>query len=344
MKIGVGLSGGVDSTVTASILLEAGHQVQGFTMLLMPGVEEAVEKGAAVAKKLGIQHHILDLRKQFQQLILSYFVDSYASGRTPSPCVRCNRLVKFGLLWEAMREKGCEAMATGHYARILFENNQPNLLRGTDRKKDQSYFLAQLTSKQLEHTLFPLGDMLKSDIKAKALELALIPESEGESQDLCFLPDGSFADFVAARKPELLQEGWIVDESGKQLGRHTGAFKYTVGQRRGLGLGGGPWFVKHVNMETNTVVVGHQDAVSQHKVLLSSTNWLPQEPPTDAFFQVKAQLRYLMTPKDAILICKGNGYAELDFLEPVPSVPAGQLAAAYQDERVIAGGWIESFI
>ena len=194
MKIGVGISGGVDSAVTASRLLAQEHEVIGFTMALCPSshTDETIGKAAQVAKKLGIEHVVLDFTASFRQEILDYFVGEYAIGRTPSPCVRCNRRIKFGIMQQAILDHGCDCMATGHYARIKRQDDRLQLLRGLDPVKDQSYFLAQLTQEQLAKACFPLGELQKSEVKEQGATLGLVPKSQSESQDLCFLPDGDF--------------------------------------------------------------------------------------------------------------------------------------------------------
>ena len=339
MRIGIGISGGVDSAVSASRLLAQGHEVVGFTMVLCPSshTDETVEKAAQVAKKLGIEHVVLDFSTSFQQEILDYFVGEYAIGHTPSPCVRCNRRIKFGIMQKAILDHGCDRMATGHYARLAQSGNGIQLLRGVDPIKDQSYFLAQLTQEQLSKAYFPLGDSLKAEVKAEGASLGLVPQSQSESQDLCFLPNGEFASFVAKARPDLVKPGWIIDTQGKRLGQHTGAFQYTIGQRRGLGLGGGPWFVVAIDMQANTVTIGHQEELFCHEIAIDGLNWLvpPQEE-----LPVQVQLRYRMRPVNAILTTTGPSTATLAFSEGAPLAPSGQLAVAYQGNQVLASGWI----
>lgn len=339
MRIGVGISGGVDSAVAASRLLAQGHQVIGFTMLLRPGLHAAqtIEKARLVAQKLGISHVVLDFTSGFQKEILDYFISEYASGHTPSPCVRCNRRIKFGIMQQAILDHGCDCMATGHYARIAKTGNIIRLLRGLDPIKDQSYFLAQLTQEQLSKACFPLGEFQKSAVKEQGAMLGLVPKSQSESQDLCFLPNGEFASFVTKARPDLVRPGWIVDTHGKRLGQHTGAFQYTIGQRRGLGLGGGPWFVIKTDMATNTVTIGHQEELTCNEISIDGLNWLvlPQQK-----LAVQVQLRYRMRPVNAILTTTSPTTANLAFPDGAPLAPPGQLAVAYQGEQVIASGWI----
>ncbi len=338
--VGIGLSGGVDSAAACLSLLESGCEVTGFTMLLNNSGAATVEKGAAVAQALGVPHVVLDLREEFERLILQRFVDDYASGLTPSPCVVCNALFKFGALWQAVEAHGCGRLATGHYARTELIDGRQTLLRGHDRRKDQSYFLAQLTREQLSHAVFPLGDCEKSDIKEKIHHLGIVPRSEGESQDLCFLPQGDFSTFVAARRPDLVKDGPVVDFAGHLLGHHHGAFQFTPGQRRGLGLGGGPWFVAQTDVKRNVVTVAHADEMVCRELTLRGMNWLADEPAVGEPLETTVQIRYLMTPRAAMLIRESNGTARVRFHEPIMAAPPGQLAVAYNGEQVVASGWI----
>ena len=332
--VGVGLSGGADSAAAAMILLENGYDVVGYTMLTMDDSAATIEKAAAVAAKLGIEHRTVDLRESFKCNILDALVEGYANGLTPSPCVVCNRKLKFGALRERMLADGCDFAATGHYAQLTRdEAGCIQLRRGLDRTKDQSYFLAQLTRDQLDTVIFPLGGRLKRDLKEMVKELGIVPKEETESQDLCFVPNGGIGDFVAARRPDLLHDGWIVDLTGKRLGRHNGAFQYTPGQRRGLGLGGGPWFVVRTEMKTNTVVVGHREELGVTTLRVNSMNWLidPQWPVTCV-----AQVRYLMKPREATVHPDGT----VTFTEPLEAAPPGQLCVFYDGDLVLGSGWI----
>ena len=332
--VGIGMSGGTDSTAAAQLLLEAGYDVVGYTMLTTDDSEAVVAKAAAVADKLGIEHRTVDLCDSFKCNILDALVEGYANGLTPSPCVICNRKLKFGALRERMLADGCDFAATGHYARLTRDDaGHIQLRRGIDKTKDQSYFLAQLTVGQLETVLFPLGDHLKTDLKEKVKSLGLVPKEEAESQDLCFVPNGGIGNFVAERRPALRHDGWIVDPTGRRLGRHDGAFQYTPGQRRGLGLGGGPWFVIRTDMTTNTVVVGHREELGVTALHVNGMNWLiePQWP-----VRCVAQVRYLMKPREATVHPDGT----VEFTEPLEAAPPGQLCVFYDGDIVLGSGWI----
>ena len=332
--VGIGMSGGTDSTAAAMLLLEAGYDVVGYTMLTTDDSEAVVAKATAVADKLGIEHRTVDLRDSFKCNVLDALVEGYANGLTPSPCVICNRKLKFGALRERMLADGCDFAATGHYARLMRDDaGHIQLRRGIDKTKDQSYFLAQLTSEQLETVVFPLGDRLKGELKEKVKSLGLVPKEEAESQDLCFVPNGGIGDFVAERRPALRHDGWIVDPTGRRLGRHDGAFQYTPGQRRGLGLGGGPWFVIRTDMATNTVVVGHREELGVTTLRVNGMNWLiePRWPVVCV-----AQVRYLMKPREATVHPDGT----VTFTEPLEAAPPGQLCVFYDGDIVLGSGWI----
>jgi len=343
--VGIGMSGGTDSSLSAYLLAEQGCEVRGFTLRMWhePSTKFSdahVERARGVAAKLGIAHRVVDIGPEFLARIVAPFVAEYAHGRTPSPCVCCNMQVKFGLMLDLAREDGCSALATGHYVRTFTKpSGRIGLHRGVDGTKDQSYFLAGLTQDQLAHARFPLGEMEKKVVKAKAAELGLVPPSQGESQDLCFVPDGDCAAFLARQRPDLGRPGRIVSLEGEDLGTHDGAFHYTIGQRRGLGLSGGPWYVVRTDVARNLVVVGQRSDLMAQEVRLSGFNWVGVAPVQE--LRVVAQLRYNMRPVPAQLRMTGETTAVLDFAEPVSAVTPGQFAVAYLDDEVAGGGWIE---
>jgi tRNA-specific 2-thiouridylase len=339
------MSGGVDSSLTACLLQDAGHEVVGMTMRLWgaasPEADEPhIQNARAVAEKLGIEHVVLNLQEPFSELVTGPFVKSYLSGETPSPCVRCNRRIKFGAMAEQAKALGCEAMATGHYVRIVDDDGRRLIRRAVDTTKDQSYFLFYLTQEQLEFAHFPLGEMFKKDVKAMADRLGLVPKERDESQDLCFIPDGDYVAYVNRNCPGAAKSGRIVDTSGAVLGQHDGFFRYTIGQRKGLGLGGGPWYVVRLDSETNTVVVGRREDVMSNHVLLHDVNWLRTPLAEGEAIDVVAQVRFSMQPVPAQVIQLSDGRAEVVLKRDVSAVTPGQAAVFYRDDCVLGGGWI----
>lgn len=343
--VGIGMSGGTDSSLAAYLLAEQGCEVRGFTLRLWhePSTKSSdahIERARQVAAKLGIAHRVVDLSEEFLARIVTPFVEEYASGRTPSPCIRCNMRVKFGLMLELARQDGCSALATGHYVRTVpLPSGRIGLRRGADGTKDQSYFLAGLSQEQLAQARFPLGEMAKSEVKVRADALGLIPHSQAESQDLCFIPDGDCAAFLCRRRPDLVRPGRIVDLAGKTLGTHQGAFRYTIGQRRGIGLGGGPWYVVRTDLARNLVVIGQREDLLAREVRLSGFNWVGVAPVGE--LAVQAQLRYNMKPVPACLRMASETDGTLVFDAPVSAVTPGQFAVAYHADEVVGGGWIE---
>jgi len=345
--VAVGMSGGTDSTMAAYRLREQGCQVVGITMRLWHepssrSSEAHIERAAQVAQALGIRHEVADLREAFRERVVAPFMAAYRAGLTPSPCVRCNALVKFGLMLDCATALGCERLATGHYARVqTAADGRIRLLRGADPAKDQSYFLAGLRQEQLARAVFPLGDLTKREVAAEGRRLGLLPHHLAESQDLCFIPDGDYVAFLRRQCPDLLPgDGDIVDTQGHVRGRHHGAYGFTVGQRRGLGLGGGPWYVVRTEACTNRVVVGTRLEASAREVLLGDVNWVCHPPPPGTRFTALAQVRYAMDPAPVTVEVLAAGGARLSFAAPVHAVTPGQFAVICTEDEVLAGGWI----
>jgi len=334
--IGIALSGGVDSATAAALLLEQGFAVQGFFMLLLPESEEQVGKAQAVAEQLGISLHLVDLRGQFRQQVIAAFAAAYGSGLTPNPCILCNQLIKFGLLFEAMAAKGMEAMATGHYART----EGGGLRRGLDPGKDQSYFLCRLSAAQLKRLILPLGTWRKNEVFDRAAELGFSQfKAGGESQDVCFLAGQDLTSFLRNEGLEA-RSGEIVTADGRVLGQHQGCWKYTVGQRRGLGLPDAtPWYVTGLDAVSNRVIVGKNEELFQRGLLLADVQW--QMPPPEQW-QGRAQLRSRHQAAEARAMPAGNGCWKIFFKEPQRAVTPGQFAVFYEDDRVIGSGVIQS--
>lgn len=341
--VGVAMSGGVDSTVAAAMLLEQGFSVHGFFMKLpLPGIEEQIRNVQKVANRLDIPLHIVDMAEEFSKRVIASFTDSYCRGRTPNPCVVCNREIKFGLLTEAMLAQGMDKTATGHYAGIRQVNGisgTPLLRRGNDPKKDQSYFLCRLSAQQLQHSLFPLAAQCKKDIFLRAQDLGFTQFGENESQDVCFLGQQDLATFLAEQGVQSMK-GEIVTKDGSVLGSHEGIWKYTVGQRRGLGLPDAtPWYVVGLDTKSNRVIIGKNDALFQRELFLSEMQWQLDVPIP---WQGKVQLRSRHRAAEAEVRPAENGNWQVRFQEPQRAVTPGQFAVLYQEDMVVGSGIIMS--
>ncbi len=342
-KIVVAMSGGVDSSVAAALLVEQGHDVQGVSLRMWeenqgPRVCSDHRGAAEVAKLLGISYTLLDLRAQFVDTVVKPFANDYLHGRTPNPCVACNRDFKLGTLLNWAREQGADYVATGHYARIAREESHASLFRGVDRGKDQSYFLFALSRDQLAHTLFPLGERQKAQVREYARRLGLPVAERQESQDICF---GDYKTLVASYADENeVSAGDVVDRRGRVLGRHGGIHGVTVGQRRGLGISAAePLYVVEIEDDTKRVVVGRKNELSSDGLIARSVNWL--EDPSYSETEAEVQIRY-RAPAIGCLIRQRDGQAcEVRFNASVTAVTPGQAAVFYRGDQVLGGGWIE---
>lgn len=348
-KISVAMSGGVDSSVCALMLKRKGYDVIGITLKLeeagRKNSEKTIKEAESSAKNLGIEHHVIDAGKQFREKVMDNFVSSYIAGETPSPCIRCNRFIKFDLLMDAAKELGAEGLATGHYVRKTSgENGEVKLLRGVDEIKDQSYFLFCLTREQLEFAMFPLGGMNKEEVKEHAIASDMAVAKIKESQDICFIPDGDYASFVKNQRPEAFLPGDIVHIDGRKLGKHKGIIHYTIGQRKGLGIGGGytennePLFVICLDVKDNRVIVGSREDLACEKIRIYDTNWLTDKMPDD----VMVKFRSVMKPVTAKVEKTGDNAAVITFEEKQYGVSSGQAAVIYDKDRVLGGGWIKT--
>ena len=346
------MSGGVDSSLAAALLVEQGYDVVGVSMRLWEGSGEATESGCCslddfldarrVAEQLGIPFYVMDFRTAFGRAVVDDFVAEYRRGRTPNPCARCNQFVKFGAFWERARELGAELIATGHYARVQPGPHGAELWCGADADKDQSYFLFSVDPAVLARTRFPVGHMSKAAVRAEAARRGLPVAAKPDSQEACFAPRGAHTAFVADRpSPVPLRAGLVVDESGAVVARHDGIHRFTVGQRRGLGLNGGPVrYVTGIDAENGIVRVGGAAAVVSSGLLAGSATWLGPIPPSGTRVAVKIRSRGAPQPA-RVERADADGFA-VTADGALRAVTPGQAAVLYDGERVIGGGWIET--
>ena len=342
MKIAVAMSGGVDSSVTAALLKKEGHDVIGLTMLVMPS-EEAAVTAHATAQALGIPHHTIDLRDIFTKQIISDFCLQYCLGKTPNPCVNCNRLIKFGALLEKAKEFSAEAMATGHYARIIKSSpdNRFLLKKGIDCTRDQSYFLYKLTQAQLAAVLFPLGNLIKNGVRKMALEMGLPAVKRKESREICFIPDNDYPRFLRDHLAAQIPAGQITDKQGKVLGKHHGIIDYTIGQRKGLGISSAqPLYVVGIDGQNNRVIVGGKQDVDASEFVVTDLNWIAFARLTEPL-TLKAKIRYLHPEAEAVISPAEGDKVNVKFTEPQMAITPGQAAVFYDGDTVVGGGTIE---
>ena len=353
----VAMSGGVDSSLTAALLAEKGYRVIGITMLLTEeGRSETINVAAGeepdcvrdakkVAAALGIEHHTVDFRQEFQENVIDYFLSEYAKGRTPNPCVMCNPSMKFGLLLDKARELGADFLATGHYARIgRLQNGRYVVKKGLDEHKDQSYALHRLPQASLQHILLPLGDMTKEHVRELAEKMNLPVAHKAESQEICFVPHDDYKAFLKKYRPECLHKGNIVNDAGKVLGRHNGVPLYTIGQRKGLGIAAPePLYVHKLDMQRNEVVVGGNTSVFAKGLLASDANWIAIEHLEDGM-EFGAKIRYGKREAQARLSMQANGLLRVDFAEPQRAVTPGQFVVFYDGDVLVGGARIERAI
>jgi tRNA-specific 2-thiouridylase len=351
-RIVVAMSGGVDSSVTAALLTAAGFDVVGITLQLYDHGGASGKKGACcagqdvrdaarVAERLGIAHYVLDYEARFHEAVIEDFAESYRRGETPVPCIRCNERVKFKDLLATARDLGASALATGHYARRVPGAAGAELHRARDMARDQSYFLYRTTQAELDFLRFPLGSMAKDETRAVARDFALPVAEKPDSQDICFVPHGSYAALVTRLRPEAGEPGDIVDLSGQVLGRHPGIAHFTVGQRKGLGLSAaGPLFVLRIEAATRRIVVGPKSALGETRTTLAELNWLGPPLTAGDGVPVAAKLRSAQPAVPAMLYPSAGGEAELVLDAPAGAVAPGQAAVLYDGERLLGGGWM----
>jgi tRNA-uridine 2-sulfurtransferase len=358
MRIVVAMSGGVDSSVAAALLAEEGHEVIGLSMQLYDQSDGQTSFGSCcslddlhdarrVAAAIDIPHYIVNFERQFHEQVISNFVEEYAAGRTPLPCAHCNSDLKFATLAERARGFGADAVATGHYARVASEAGRCRLRRGVDAARDQSYFLFSLTQPQLQQAIFPIGDRPKSDVREVARRLGLPVADKPDSQEICFIPDNDYRAFVTRSLPDAACEGVVVDESGRVLGNHGGVHRFTVGQRKGLGIAspsGAALYVLALRPAEQQVVVGPKASLEQTRLTASDVNWIVEKPAGP--LRVTAQIRHRHQAAPASVRAiepspAGGERAEVVFDTAQLAITPGQAVVFYDGDEVVGGGWIE---
>ena len=352
MKILVAMSGGVDSSVAAKLLCVAGNLCIGCTMKLYDnadaGIDRAhtccslddVEDARSVAHRLGMDYFVFNFSDDFREKVIDKFVASYLSGRTPNPCIDCNRYMKFDKLFDRADVLGCDKIATGHYARIDFADGRYRLKKAFDETKDQSYVLYAMTQKQLSRTLFPLGDLAKSETRRIADAAGFVNADKPDSQDICFVPDGDYAKIIELHMGRPAAPGNFIDPTGKVLGKHAGIIRYTVGQHRGLGIDTpGKRYVCAVNAADNTVTLGEAGDLMRREAVVNDFNWIAGEAPASPI-RCKAKLRYRQVEQPAVVTPRADGSVQILFDEPQRAVTPGQAAVLYDGEVVLGGGTV----
>ncbi len=352
-RVVVAMSGGVDSSVAAALLKEAGYEVIGVTMQLWPADKpagerdgfrgccglEAIQAAKRTAYKLGIPHYVMNFRDAFAQRVIADFCREYSLGRTPNPCIRCNQYIKFDTLLKRAKDLDADFLATGHHARVEPSPNGYRLLKGVDRAKDQSYFLYTLGQRELKYLLLPIGNLHKAEVRRKAAELGLPTAARDESQDICFIMDSDYRSFIAGQIP--LEPGDIVDTKGEVLGKHRGIARYTVGQRQGLGLSSGKrLYVLRIDAANNRLVVGTEEQLFAKSLLAANLSWLSGEAPADTS-SITAKVRY-KSPEAVVTLSLNDGAAKVNFRQPQRAISPGQAVVFYQGDIVLGGGVIEN--
>jgi len=348
----IAISGGVDSSLAAKLTKDSGYDCIGCTMKLYDNEDigvsrlhtccslDDIEDARSVAYKIGIPYYVFNFKDGFKEHVINRFIKAYESGRTPNPCIDCNRFMKFDKLFERAKVLGCDYVVTGHYARIDFDGEELRLKKALDESKDQSYVLYSMTQEQLKHTLFPLGELRKHDVRRLAEENSFINASKPDSQDICFVPDGDYAKFLKEQTGKDYPEGDFTDKDGNSLGRHKGIINYTIGQRKGLGIAlGKPMFVSEINPDNHTVVLGEDEDLLGKSLIADDFNWISGHAPKDTI-ECKAKIRYRQNEQPAKAQVLSDGKVQIDFINPQRAITPGQAVVLYDEDVVLGGGTI----
>ncbi len=355
-KVVVGMSGGVDSSVAAYLLKEQGYDVIGVTMQVWPEDEEyeereggccslsSVEDARRVADKLNIPFYVMNFKDVFKANVIDYFIDEYVQGRTPNPCIACNKYIKFDEFLKKASAMGADYIATGHYATIEHIDNRYIIRKSEDDKKDQTYVLYNFTQYQLAHTLMPCGEYKKDRIREIARELGLRVYNKKDSEEICFIPDNDHGAYIKKQVPDKIREGNFVDKKGNVLGRHKGIVYYTIGQRKGLGIAlGTPMFVTDINPLRNEVVLGSEEDIFKTSLVAKDMNFIPFDTLKEPM-QVEAKIRYSVKPSKAVIYPNGDGRVKVEFKDKQRAITKGQSVVFYDGDILLGGGLIETVL
>lgn len=349
MKALIAMSGGVDSSVAALIMRERGYECIGCTMKLFEcntgaaceaDSNQDINDARSVAASLGMPYYVFDFENEFSKYVISRFVKSYEAGLTPNPCIECNRYIKFGLLYEKLKELGCDYLVTGHYAKVEYSDGRYRLKKANDKTKDQSYVLYSLGQEKLEHTILPLGEMHKTDIREAARRYGFVNSEKPESQDICFVRDGDYASVIEEVNGEKSEPGDFIGPDGEVIGRHKGIIHYTIGQRRGLGISySEPLFVCEIHPEDNTVVLGTKDDQGRSEAFVEDVSWVSGKIPSDDF-RCTVKTRYHQREEACAVTVLEDDSVRICFEKPQRALAPGQFAVMYNGDEVIGGGVI----